>query len=85
MTTWYKELEKAFSETGEDIKHMLCTLSQEELDKTFNNGWGGHEGMPFTAWGEKYVYFPVVYDGAEWVGYARRDPCDEASHHWGGE
>lgn len=55
----------------------------EELVK-FDTGYGGTEGCAFTAWGEKYVYFPVCYDGSEWVGYAPRNPCEEKIRHWGG-
>ena len=68
-----------------DDKIIACTLTEEELDSPFDPGYGGSEGKPFTAWSKDYVYFPVVYDGAEWVGRVRRDPCDEASQHHGGE
>jgi hypothetical protein len=27
----------------------------------------------------------VVYDGAEWVGYAPRNVCNIKTSHWGGE
>lgn len=64
---------------------METTLSADDLEVSFDDGFGGSNGKSFTAWGEKYVYFPVVYDGAEWVGYAPRNPCDEATSHWGGE
>jgi hypothetical protein len=85
MTTWRKELTEAFAEAGEDISKMVCTLDDAGLDKEFYPGFGGSEGPAFTAWGEKYVYFPVVYDGSEWVGKAPRNPCDEATEHVGGE
>lgn len=63
---------------------IACTLSEEELIKEFDSGYGGAEGKDFTAWSEKYVYFPVCYDGAEWVERAPRNPCDEACGHAGG-
>lgn len=81
MTNW-KEL-IANCADGDEI--IVCTLSDDELLKEFNSGYGGSEGKPFTAWSKKYVYFPVVYDGAEWVGRAPRNPCDEATNHQGGE
>ncbi len=84
MTTWRKELESAFIETGDDFDKMVSTLSEQELDREFDDGYGGTNGSPFTAWGEAFVYFPVCYDGAEWVGYAPRNPCDRATNHWGG-
>ena len=31
-----------------------------------------------------WVYFPICYDGAEWVGHAPRNPCDIAMEHQGG-
>ena len=81
MTTWRKEIKET---AGED-KIIACTLTDEELDVEFNEGFGSSQGNPFTAWSEKYVYFPVVYDGAEWVGCTPRNPCDEATEHQGGE
>ena len=78
-------LQEAFETTGDNFKKMQTTLSTEELNRMFNDGYGCSEGTPFTAWGEKYVYFPVVYDGAEWVGYAPRNVCDIKTPHWGSE
>ncbi len=49
-----------------------------------DTGHGGEQGQPFTVWTERRVYFPLCYDGAEWVGSAPRDPCDEALRHQGG-
>lgn len=83
--TWGNMLKEAFTQNKEDYSKMITTLTDEELNREFNDGYGGSEGQPFTAWGEKYVYFPVVYDGAEWVGFAPRNPCDEATAHVGGE
>lgn len=85
MTTWRKELTEAFQEAGEDITKMVCTLDDTGLDTEFYAGFGGSEGSAFTAWGEKYVFFPAVYDGAEWVAKAPRNPSDEATEHVGGE
>jgi len=78
-------LEEAFDKTGDDIKDMICTLTDGELENKFYGGFGTAHGREFTAWGAKYVYFPVVYDGAEWVGWAPRNPCDEATPHRGGQ
>ena len=41
------------------------------------------KGKSFTAWTKKYVYFPVCYEGVEWVGRAPRSPCDIATKHQG--
>lgn len=83
-TTWRALLKEAFAETGDDFSKMVSTMTEEHLDARFDCGFGCAEGCAFTAWGDKYVYFPVVYDGAEWVGRAPRNPCDEATEHQGG-
>lgn len=64
---------------------IACTLTDEELDAEFYASYGTAHGKAFTAWTENRVYFPVVYDGAEWVGSVPRNPCDEASSHFGGQ
>ncbi|MEE9132526.1 MAG: hypothetical protein V3U13_03110 [Gemmatimonadota bacterium] len=81
-TTWRREIERA---RGTDGPIIHCTMSEAELDTEFDNGFGGSEGRPFTAWSERRVYFPIVYDGSEWSGSAPRDPCGEALEHQGGE
>ena len=81
MTTWRKKIK----EIAHEDKIIACTLTDEEMDIEFSNGFGCSEGKPFTAWSEKYVYFPVVYDGAEWVGRAPRNPCKQVTEHQGGE
>ena len=68
---------------GDAISH--CTLTEAQWDELFDSGFGGSEGEPFTAWSESYVYFPVVYDGAEWVGRVPRHPCDVPTKHQGGK
>ena len=94
MATWRKLIEEHMTTglhwrrpgTGETMKDVVhCTLSDDELDTEFDDSFGCSEGKPFTLWTTKRVYFPVVYDGAEWVGSAPRDPCDEATEHAGGE
>lgn len=79
----WKELLDHKVEELED-KIIASTLTEEEALVKFSNDYGGVEGIPFTAWGEKYVYFPICYDGAEWVGFAPRNPCDIKMEHQGG-
>ena len=81
---WRKGLKDAFKETGDKFADMVTTLTEEELDTDFDGGYGSTEGAAFTAWGEKFVYFPICYDGAEWVGYAPRNPCEFKTAHMGG-
>jgi len=85
MENWNEMLREAFENTGDDFIKMKTTLTEEELSRKFDTGYGGHNGNPFTAWGKKFVYFPVVYDGAEWVGWAPRNICKIKTNHVGGE
>jgi len=83
MDTWAEKLKEELEDLpGEDIIH--CTLSEEELNTPFDSGFGGTEGKSFTAWSENWVFFPICYDGAEWVGRAPRNPCDIVMGHQGG-
>ena len=81
MATWRKMIEGCAN--GDTI--IACTISDEELDRNFDDGFGHPEGSPFTAWSNDYVYFPVEYDGAESVGCAPRNPCDKHTNHNGFE
>lgn len=83
-TSWYKLLQIAANEHGEKIDNIMHTMTEEELHKEFDDGYGRANGAPFTAWGPAWVYFPIVYDGAEWVGSAPRNPCDIKLEHQGG-
>jgi hypothetical protein len=78
-------IDEAFKDGDKWDTVIASTLSDKELDAEFNNGFGGSEGKPFTLWTENRVYFPVVYDGAEWVGSVPRNPSHEATSHVGRE
>lgn len=84
MATWKRLLQQSFEANKEDFSKIVTTLTEEEMNREFDAGYGGTNGEPFTAWGEQYVYFPICYDGAEWVGYAPRNPCNEKMDHQGG-
>lgn len=84
MVTWREEIGEARKNAGDAGEIIACTLSSEEMDERFDSGYGVEEGRPFTAWTATRVYFPVCYDGAEWVSSAPRDPCSEAMTHVGG-
>jgi hypothetical protein len=81
---WWHALKKAMEADGEAFPPLYCTLPEAEMRRCFDGGFGSTEGAPFTAWGERWVYFPICYDGAEWVGHAPRNPCDTAMEHQGG-
>ena len=51
----------------------------------FDSGYGGVEGIAFMLWTGSYVYFPIMYDGAEWVESVPRNPTDDVKlGHFGG-
>ena len=86
MITWRIQLDSAFKQHEESAADVVaCTLSEQELDVEFDSGYGGSEGKPFTVWTEQRVYFPVVYDGAEWVASVSRNPDEKPTQHVGGE
>ena len=85
-TTWRELITIEMRECGElfdDIESS--TLTDEQLDTKFDNGYGGSQGCAFTVWTKNHVYFPAVYDGAEWVACVPRHPNGEATSHVGGE
>lgn len=84
MSNWFEMLKEKMKENGDSFEERACTLDEAGLKKDFDSGYGGTEGAAFTAWGEKWVYFPICYDGAEWVGSAPRNPCEVAMEHQGG-
>lgn len=90
--TWREGITKELANHGEtwaDIEK--CTLTDEELDVEFNNGYGRSKGKHFTAWSKKRVLGPGVYDGREWVFSVPRNPdptvplSEQATKHVGGE
>jgi hypothetical protein len=83
-TTWRKLLVNTLEETKESFANIeSSTLTEAELDTEFDNGSGLSEGSPFTVWTKNYVYFPAVYDGAEWVARVPRNPNGYATYHVG--
>jgi hypothetical protein len=94
---WRTELERMLID-NEDELEMLVVKSENRpmrpiavpidhpvFDREFNGGYGCSNGCHFTAWGGKYVYFPAVYDGSEWIAFVPRNPCLQATSHVGGE
>ncbi len=85
MTTWKKSITAALSdnkETWADVQSH--TLTEEQLNAEFDDGYGGTEGAPFTLWTTNRVYFPICYDGAEWCGSVARNPDGKPTEHQGG-
>jgi hypothetical protein len=75
IKTWYELLQLTCAVTGERVEGLICTLSDMEMRLSFDAGYTGTNGKPFTAWGQNYVYFPLSFDRMQWVGYAPRNPC----------
>lgn len=86
MATWKEMIGEEMKKHGEswaDVVHNTLTGSQ--LNKGFYDGYGSSEGKPFTMWTNNRVYFPAVYDGAEWCASVPRNPCTEKTEHVGGQ
>jgi hypothetical protein len=85
MSNWKELIEEAFSCRGETWDDVVDnTMSEEDMLREFYDGFGTVEGCAFTLWTTNRVYFPVSYDGAEWVASVPRNPNGEASLHVGG-
>ena len=85
METWRQQIIEEmgkWAETWGDV--VSCTLTDAELDVEFDTGYGGKNGLPFTLWTRNRAYFPVCYDGAEWVASVSRMPDGVATEHAGG-
>lgn len=84
-TTWRAEIIHEMSKHGETWADLeSCTLSENQLDVAFDANHGTEEGAPFTAWTRNRTYFPVCYDGAEWVASVARNPDGKPTPHVGG-
>ena len=96
--TWREEITREMKRRGDDWKHMVYLTASANpnnddpleddtppsIDRTFDSGYGGTRGDHVTVWTTRFVYFPVCYDGAEWVGSVHRDPVQVANAHVGG-
>lgn len=74
MTTWRKELIEILKVTKDSWEYLVITITDEELDKEFDDGYGSSEGTPFTAWSDNYVYFSREYDGSDYIDHIQRHP-----------
>lgn len=73
-----------FIAVGEDLLSWQKALQNPQFKSWFHPGFGGVEGVAFTAWSKDWVYFPVCYDGKEWVARVPRNPCTHITEHVGG-
>ena len=85
MATWRELIEDEMKDWGETWAMIeSSTITDAQADADFDDGYGVAEGAPFTVWTERSVYFPIQYDGAEWVGRVSRNPDGVATPHQGG-
>ena len=84
MATWRQLIETERERRRDATEVVASTLRESELDVEFSAKFGGVEGEPFTLWTLARVYFPVVYDGAEWCGSVSRNPDGRPTEHCGG-
>lgn len=83
-TTWRKLLDEARSDAKDSSPVVSVAPAEEVLDVEFDPGYGLSKGENVLVWTKKRVYFPVVYDGAEWLGPAPRNPTKSGQEHVGG-
>lgn len=83
ITTWRKQFETA---RNGDVTPVVAVAPDESvLDVQFDSSYGSSAGPAVLIWTESRVYFPVVYDGAEWLDSAPRDPQEQGQGHVGSE
>lgn len=81
MTTWREQLD-AVRESDAIIARAPDV--DAVWDREFDDHYGGAEGEAVLAWSETRVYFPVTYDGSEWLDHAPRNPQPGGQYHVGG-
>ena len=85
MENWKTLLDSVLKENGESWDDVEAnTMTEQGMQKNFDAGFGGVEGCQFTVWTKNSVYFPIQYDGAEWVGRVSRHPDGKPTEHQGG-
>lgn len=81
MANWKELLDEAFTSSGDSWQDVeFNSMTQEQMEKEFYDGYGAIEGCAFGIWTKNFVYFPAVYDGAEWVDWIPRNPCGPIGH-----
>lgn len=69
-----------FSEDRRPENQRDVVLNRDDglalVDEEFNDGYGGADCFPITAWSENWIYFIREYDGATGLGSVPRNPID---------
>jgi hypothetical protein len=78
MNNWKNLITEALDKRGETWGDVVaCTLTEDELSREFEDGFGRPEGERFTVWTAKFVYYPspaADYVGEEWCDSVPRNP-----------
>ena len=81
----WSEVEELHLE-GERVSGTAAEIQcHPSMVKKFDNSHTIKEGVPFTLFTKRRVYFPATYDGAEWVRSVPRNPPEspEPTEHVG--
>lgn len=85
MTTWKEKIQIEMDLYGESLSDIVSsTISEDEMNKEFNNSYGLIKGTPFTVRTANRIYFPAGYDGAEWCVSVSRNQGGKPISHIGG-
>jgi len=84
-STWKEKIQIEMDLYGESLSDIVSsTISEDEMNKEFNNSYGLIKGIPFTVWTANRVYFPVWSNrSAEWCNSVARNPDGEPTYHIG--
>lgn len=84
LTTWRESLAEEMESHRDPGPVIAYAPNEGVFDVKFDSGYGGTDGQHVLAWTKLRVYFPVCYDGAEWMGSAPRNPQPQGQAHQGG-
>lgn len=84
MVTWRESLQYAMTENHDPGPVVAYAPDETSFDVQFDDSYGGTNGPAVAAWTQTHVYFPVCYDGSEWLGSAPRNPQASGLDHQGG-
>lgn len=83
-TTWRQELAAAQRRADDQNEIIAYAPDAAAFVVEFDSSYGSPKGPDVLAWTETRVYFPVTYDGSEWMESAPRHPTTEGQEHIGG-
>jgi len=85
MVRWRDLIVYCMSEYNEKWEDVVSYVPDDGkwLDYLFDDTYGFIEGEPFTLWTKGRVYFPMVFDGSEWVASISRNPDGVITKHLG--